>query len=260
MKIVVAGASGSLGRQVVAAVRAAGHEPVSISRGAGADLTTGTGLTEALQGASAVIDASATSSTSAKASIGFFTTVTRNLLDAERAAGVTHHVAISIIGTARVNANYYAGKAAQEAILQAEPGGWSLLRTTQFHEFAKQLVGHGKVGPFQVAPTMRSQPIAAAEVAAELVAIASGDPRGIEPDLAGPREEKMADLVRRYLFATGKRRPVIEISIPGAWGRAMRDGSLLPEAGTRLGRQTFEEWLATQTADPISPQVNTPNR
>jgi uncharacterized protein YbjT (DUF2867 family) len=247
MKIVVAGATGSLGTQVVEAVHAAGHEPVSVSRGAGVDLISGSGLAKALQDASAVIDASATSSTSTKAAIEFFTTVTRNLLAAERAAGVPHHVAVSIIGAAKVNANYYAGKAAQETLLQAEPGGWSLLRTTQFHEFAKQLVGHGKLGPFQGVPTMRSQPIAAAEVAVELVAIASGDPRGIEPELAGPQEERMADLVRRYLAATGSRRPVIELSIPGAWGRGMRDGSLLPKPGTRLARQTFDEWLAAQT-------------
>ena len=246
MRIVVAGATGSLGTHVVAAVRAAGHEPVPISRNSGADLISGSGLEERLRGASAVIDASATSSTSAKGSTDFFTTVTRNLLSAEREAGVPHHVAISIVGAARVDANYYAGKAAQEQILQAEPSGWSLLRTTQFHEFVRQLVGQGKVGPLQVVPAMRSQPIAAAEVAAELVAIASGDPRGLVPELAGPREERMADLVRRHLAATGQRRPVLEVPLPGAWGRAMRNGSLLPSAGARRRGQTFDEWLATQ--------------
>lgn len=246
MRIVVAGATGTLGSHVVDAVRTAGHEPVSISRRSGVDLMSGSGLASVLRDAAVVIDASATSSTSTKKSIDFFTTVTHNLLAAEREAGVPHHVAISIIGAAEVNANYYAGKAAQEHILQAEPGGWSLLRTTQFHEFAAQLVEHGRIGPFQAVPTMRSQPIAAAEVAAELVAIASGDPRGLEPELAGPGEERMADMVRRYLAATAQRRPVIELSIPGAWGRAMRDGSLLPKAGTRLGRQSFDEWLATQ--------------
>jgi uncharacterized protein YbjT (DUF2867 family) len=247
VRIVVAGATGSLGTHVVEAVRAAGHEPVPVNRASGADLISGLGLVERLRGASAVIDASATSSTSAKGSTDFFTTVTRNLLSAEREAGVPHHVAISIVGAARIDANHYSGKAAQELILQAEPNGWSLLRTTQFHELARQLVGHGKVGPVQVVPTMRSQPIAAADVAAELVAIASGSPRGLVPELAGPQEEKMADLVRRYLAATGQRRPVIEVSIPGAWGRGMRNGSLLPTTGARLGRQTFDEWLATQT-------------
>ena len=246
MRIVVAGATGSLGRHVVAAVHAAGHEPVSISRDSGDDLVSGSGLVERLRGASAVIDASATNSNSARKSVDFFTTVTRNLLSAEREAGVPHHVAISIVGAAKVNANYYAGKAAQEQILQALPSGWSLLRTTQFHEFVQQVVDQGKVGPFQVVPAMRSQPIAAAEVAAELVAIASGDPRGLASELAGPREERMADLVRRYLAATGQRRPVIEVPVPGAWGRAMRNGSLLAPAGARRRRQTFGEWLATQ--------------
>ncbi|QAY58584.1 SDR family oxidoreductase [Microbacterium protaetiae] len=247
MKIVVAGATGALGSCVMDAVRIAGHEPVPISRSSGVDLMTGAGLAPALAGATAVIDASATSTTSTKQFVDFFGTVTRNLLAAERAAEVPHHVAISIIGAAKVNANYYAGKAAQEQILQAVGGGWSLLRTTQFHDFAKQLVGHGKVGPWQVVPTMRSQPIAATEVATELVAIACGEPRGLEPDLAGPREENMADLVRRYLAAIGRSRPVIQVPLPGAWGRSMRDGTLLPARGTRRARVTFDEWLTTQS-------------
>lgn len=246
MRIVVAGATGTLGTHVVEAVRASGNEAVPISRASGTDLIHGTGLSEVLQGASAVIDASATSSTSTKVSVDFFTTVTRNLLAAEHEAGVPHHVAISIIGAAKVNANYYAGKAAQEALLNAEPRGWSLLRTTQFHEFVQQLVVHGKLGPIQGVPKMRSQPIAAAEVATELVAIALGEPRGVAPDLAGPQEERMAALVRRYLAATGQRRPVLELPLPGAWGRGMRDGSLLPAPGTRLGHQSFDEWLAAK--------------
>jgi uncharacterized protein YbjT (DUF2867 family) len=246
MRIVVAGGTGTLGRCVVAAVRAAGHAPVSISRGSGADLITGSGLVQLLRGASAVIDTSATRSTSTQRSVAFFSTVTRNLLAAERAAEVPHHVAISIIGAARINANYYAGKAVQEEILLAQRDGWSMLRTTQFHEFVRQLVGHGKVGPLQLVPKMLSQPIAATEVAAELVAIAAGRPRGLEPDLAGPGEERMADLVRRYLAATGHRRPVVEVPLSGPWGRAMRNGLLLPKPGTRLGRQAFGDWLSRQ--------------
>lgn len=244
MRIAVAGATGTLGRHVMDAVRAAGHQPVAMSRRSGVDVMTGSGLAEALDGAASVIDVSSTSSTGSRKSVEFFGAVTRNLLDAERAAGVGHHLAISIIGAAKVNANYYAGKAVQEQIVTALPDGWSLLRTAQFHEFVEQLVGFGKVGPIQVVPTMRAQPIAAAEVAAELVAIALGDPRGLEPDLAGPREENMAELVRRYLAAKDSRRPVLQVPLPGAWGRGMRDGSLLPGAGARLGRQTFDEWLA----------------
>lgn len=246
MRIAVAGATGTLGRHVVDAIGVAGHEVASISRSTGADVVTGMGLVDALRGASAVIDASSTSSTSTKASVDFFATATRNLLAAEREADVPHHVAISIVGAAKVNANYYAGKAVQEEIVMAGQGGWSMLRTTQFHEFAMQLITHGRVGPFQVVPMMRSQPVAAAEVAAALVSIAVGEPRGLAPDLAGPREERMADLVRRQLAAQGRRRPVMEIPIPGAWGRGMRDGSLLPGAGAHLEGQTFDEWLAEQ--------------
>lgn len=243
MRIAIAGATGTLGRHLVEAVRAVGHDPVPISRASGADLLSGEGLADALRGASAVIDASSTSSTSTKQSLAFFGTATRNLLSAEREAEVPHHVAVSIIGAAKVAANYYAGKALQEELLMAQQGGWSMLRTTQFHEFVIQLVAHGRVGPIQVVPRMRSQPIAAAEVAAELVAIAGGEPRGLEPDLAGPREERMSDLVRRHLTARGEPRRVLDVVLPGAWGRGMRDGSLLPAPGARLGRQTFEEWL-----------------
>lgn len=173
----------------------------------------------------------------------FFGTVTRNLLQAEWEAGVGHHVALSVIGATKVEAGYYVGKVAQERLLTAQTGGWSLLRTTQFHEFAQQLVQHGKVGPLQFVPSMRSQPIAAAEVAAELVAIAAGAPRGVEPDLAGPRGERMANLVKRYLDAIGQSRPVLQVSTPGAWGGGARGGSLLPGPGARLGHQTFTEWL-----------------
>jgi uncharacterized protein YbjT (DUF2867 family) len=243
MKIAVAGGTGTVGRHVVDAVRFAGHEPLVLSRSTGTDLLTGQGLATSLHGAAAVIDVSATSSTSGAESVRFFGTVTRNLREAERQAGVQHHVALSVVGARRVNANYYAGKAVQEQLLHEQASGWSLLRATQFHEFAMQLLEHGKLGPLQIVPTMRSQPVAATEVAAELVEIALGDPRGLEPDLAGPQEETMADLARRYLEATNRPGTVLQMALPGAWGRGMRDGSLLPESGTRLGSQTFDEWL-----------------
>lgn len=247
MKLVITGATGQLGQHVMQAAASAGHDTIGISRSNGIDLMTGAGLVEALQGTDAVIDVSATASTKTQDSIDFFTTVTKNLLAAEHEAGVPHHVAISIIGATKLNANYHAGKKAQEDLLLAQPGNWSLLRTTQFHEFVRQVIPVGKIGPFQISPAMRSQPISGIEVAAELIAIAAGSPQGPVPDLAGPREENMTDLVRRYLTATGQKRPVIQVPVPGAWGRGMRDGSLLPAPGTRLGTQTFDEWLAAVT-------------
>ncbi len=235
-----------LGRLVVREIRAAGHEAVGLSRASGVDLMDGSGLVGALDGASSVIDVSSVAVTSARRSSDFFTAVTGNLLAAEREAGVAHHVTVSVVGAAAVDAGYYAGKAAQERMLTARRrDDWSLLRATQFHEFTQQLVDRGRVGPVQAVPSMVSQPIAAAEVAVELVDIATGGPRGIADDLAGPREENMADLVRRYLAAIGVRRPVLQVPLPGAWGRGLRDGSTLPGSGARLGRQTFDEWLTT---------------
>jgi uncharacterized protein YbjT (DUF2867 family) len=251
MRIAIAGGTGTVGRHVAAAARATGHDPLILSRAAGVDLMTATGLADRLDGVDAVIDVSATSSLSAKKAIRFFGTVTDNLLAAERAADVPRHIALSIIGAAQANSGYYAGKALQEQKVMDSGTGWSMLRTTQFHEFAAQTVNRGTVAGIQIVPAMRSQPIAASEVAAELIRIAEGAPHGLEPDLAGPREEDMPDLVRRYLNATGKKRPVLRVTLPGAIGKVMRDGGLLPAPGTRLGTQTFDQWLAAATAEEV---------
>ena len=244
MRIAVAGGTGVVGRHAVEAVLDAGHEPVVLSRSAGVDVTTGAGLDAALQGVDAVIDASNVETTGAKASTRFFETATRTLLAAEERAGVGHHVALSIVGAAHAPAAYYAGKAAQERVLQARDGGWTVLRATQFHEFAAQVLDRAHLGSWHAVPAMRSQPIAAAEVGAALVRAAEAGPGGILPDLAGPQEEVMADLARRWLAATGSKDHVLEIPLPGAWGRSMRDGTLLPGPDATLGTQTFAQWLA----------------
>jgi len=248
MRVAVAGATGVLGQHVVTALTRLGHEPVLISRSTGVDLTSGEGLERALQGSAAVIDASATDNLSSKASIAFFGAATARLLEAERNAGVPHHVAISIIGAAQIAKNYYAGKALQERMLFEQPEGWSMLRTTQFHEFVYRIIDAASIGRFHLVPRMRTQPVAAREVADALVRIALGEPQGLAPDLAGPTEERMADLVRRYFAAKGERRNVLEVPLPGRWGKGMRDGSLLPAPGTALGTQTFDEWLAAEVS------------
>jgi uncharacterized protein YbjT (DUF2867 family) len=247
MRIAVAGGTGVVGRHVVDALRASGHDPLVLTRSTGHDLTATDAqpaLAEALAGCTAVIDVSSVATTSATKSTAFFGAVTRTLLAAERAAGVPHHVALSIVGAAAVPADYYAGKKLQEDLVMASDGGWSILRATQFHEFAAQLAEQGRMGPIQVVPTMTSQPVAASEVAGVLVEIALGEPRGLDRDLGGPHTENMADMVRRYLAATGRKRPVLQVPLPGAWGRALRDGTTLAGAAARRGEQTFEQWLA----------------
>lgn len=246
MRIAVAGGTGMVGAHVTRVVRERGHEPVVLARSTGVDLMAGTGLAAALEGVDAVIDVASTATSAAKPSIAFFEATTTRLLAAERERGVRHHVALSIIGVPEAPHGYYAGKARQEELVMASDAGWSLLRAAQFHEFAVQMTQRMGVGPFVLCPSMRTQPIAAAEVAAVLVETAEGDPRGVDRELAGPQVESMPDMVRRYLRATGRRTPVLAVPLPGAFGRALRDGTILPGPGARLGTVTFDAWLAAQ--------------
>lgn len=244
MRIAVAGGTGAVGRLVVERAEAAGHEVRVLSRSTGVDLEHGTGLDFA--GVDAVIDASGVQTTSAKRSIEFFTKVTGHLLAAEADAGVGHHVALSILGAADAPHGYYAGKAAQEQAVASGPVPWSILRAAQFFEFAHQVAT--KVGPLVMVPAMRSQPLAASEVATRLVEIAEAGPMGDAADLAGPREERMVELTRAWWAATGARGRIIEVPIPGGFGKAIRSGAILPGPDAQLTTQTFEEWLRAETA------------
>lgn len=243
-RIAVAGGTGLVGRLVVDEVRRTGATPVVIARSTGADLTTGAGLDEALAGVDTVIDASNVETMSAKVSVGFFEAATGRLLEAGERAGVRHHVALSIVGCDAVDLPYYLGKRRQEELVGAGPVPWTIVRATQFHEFAGQLVDRSP-GPFALAPRMLSQPVAAAEVAALLVATALGEPQGTTRDLGGPQPERMDRLVRAELRRRGARRVVVPLPMAGATGRQVKDGGLLPGPGATLGRQTFEEWVAS---------------
>jgi uncharacterized protein YbjT (DUF2867 family) len=245
MRIAVAGGTGVVGSYVVSAVTEAGHEPLVLSRGRGIDLVTGTGLDDVLAGVQAVIDVSNQSTTSRKKSVAFFDAVTTNVLDAGLRAGVRHHVALSIVGIDRVDFSYYAGKVRQEELMFASPLPTSVLRATQFHEFAGQVLQQVP-GPVAVIPRMRVQPIAAREVAAALVALALGSPVGMAPELAGPQEESLADMARRLLRARGSRKPVLQVRLPVSGAGAMASGGLLPTAPGPRGVQTYAAWLADQ--------------
>ena len=246
----MAGGTGHVGRHVVDVARERGHESVVLARTRGVDLLDGAGLADALAGVEVVVDVSGTSTTSASSSRRFFGTVTANLMAAEARSGVRHHLALSIVNAARVRAGYYAGKARQEQAVQAGSTPWTILRTTQFHEFAEQTLARGSVGPVTAVPFMRSQPIAAREVAERLVDLALGEPLGVAPDLSGPREEQLVDMVRSFARRTLVRKPVIGVSLPGDMWKAMRDGVLLPARDSARGTQTFAEWLDGVVVSP----------
>jgi uncharacterized protein YbjT (DUF2867 family) len=245
MRVAVAGGTGVVGRYVVASLAALGHEPVVLARSAGVDVLTGGGLDAALESVAAVIDVTNVKTTSRRAAVGFFDTAGRTLLAAEMRAGVQHHVALSIVGADRVRMGYYEGKVRQEQLVAAGRVPWTLLRATQFHEFAAQVVD-AVPGPIAVVPKMRSQPVAAREAAAVLAELAVGPPLGRAPELAGPRMEDVPDMARRLLRARGSRRPVLALPLPGAAGRAVAEGALLPTSPGARARQTFTEWLAEE--------------
>jgi uncharacterized protein YbjT (DUF2867 family) len=243
MRIAVAGGTGVVGRHVVAALGAAGHEPVVLARSVGVDLTTGAGLDAALDGVSAVVDASNKTALTAKAAVDFFERVTTLLLAAETRHGVGHHVALSIVNCDRVDYPYYLGKRRQEELVHAAGRPTTVLRTTQFHEIAGQMLAAIR-GPVALVPAMRTQPVAARDVGAELVRLVAGPPLGRATDLAGPAVEELVAMARAVLRAQGSRRPVRGVRMPGRVGRQMAGGDLLPAAGATLAVQTFPEWLA----------------
>ncbi|WP_411374052.1 SDR family oxidoreductase [Arthrobacter sp. MPF02] len=243
MKIAVAGGTGTVGRHVVALAKERGHDVVSLSRTEGVDLVTGRGLDQALAGSDTVIDVSGINTTSTKKAVDFLTSASQNLLAAGETAGINHHVVLSIVGIDKATSGLYAGKLAQEDTARHGGVPWTLLRSTQFHEFVPLVVKTASAGPLVVVPKMFTQPVAAREVAQALVDAAGKGPQGRIRDLAGPRLEELDGLARAYLARTGQRRKVVEVPFPGAMGRAMRIGALIPAPGAAVGRQTFLEWL-----------------
>ncbi|WP_328494747.1 NAD(P)H-binding protein [Streptomyces sp. NBC_00414] len=244
MRVAVAGGTGLVGGHVVEELTAAGHEPVVLARSRGVDLVTGAGLDAVMTGVEAVVDVSNLQTTGAGKSIAFFENVSRNLLDAGARVGVRHHVVLSIVGLERVGFGYYQGKLRQEETV-AKSGAvpWTVLRATQFHEFPAQVLDRVP-GPLAVVPRMRTQPVAAREVARHLVELVLGPPQGMAPELAGPRVEELVDMARQLVRARGRRRLLLPVKMPGRAGTAMVEGGNLPTGPGARGSQTFDEWLA----------------
>lgn len=255
MRIAVAGGTGVLGRHVVDVARARGHDAVVFARGQGVDLVAGTGLTAALDGVEVVVDVTSIPTQSARESDTFYKTVTRNLLAAEKAAGVAHHLALSIVGAAEAPYGYYSGKALQERLIPQSHVPWTIQRATQFHEIAGQIIERLRRGPFLIAPLMRCQPVSAREVAGRLIDLAEAGPAGRVPDFGGPQDEQMVDMVRALKAATGMKGWIVPVPLPGALGRALRDGTLIPGPGADHGTETFGAWLRSGAASAFGPRI-----
>lgn len=244
MRVAVVGATGRIGRETSAALEAAGHEVVPISRSSGIDVQSGDGLAAALEGVSAVIDASNTPSQDEAEIVEFFGTGTRNLLAAESAAGVGHHVLLSIVGIDKgQQVPHYAGKRTQERLVGEGTVPFTIVRATQFHDFAAMVAGWAeRDGTATIAPLL-VQPIAPGDVGEILADVATGEPSNDTIDIAGPDPQDLVDMARRTYAARGR-----EIRLVPTWrgtlGLSMAGEVLLPGPDARLGHTTFDEWLA----------------
>ena len=245
MKIVVIGGSGLIGTKLVNNLRQHGQEVVAASPSSGVNTITGEGLAKALTGAQVVVDVSNAPSWEDKAVLEFFETSGRNLSAAEAAAGVGHHVALSVVGTDRLLASgYFRAKMAQENLIKASKIPFTIVRATQFFEFVGGLAQSATEGQTVRLPPVLMQPIGADDVAAVMADVALAEPLNGTFDLAGPEPIRQDDLVRQFLKATGDPRTVITDPKALYYGINVNDQSLTPGAHPRLGPTRFEDWLS----------------
>jgi uncharacterized protein YbjT (DUF2867 family) len=244
MKIVVIGGTGLIGSKTVAILSEGGHEVVAASPKSGINTITGEGLKAAMAGTQVVIDLANSPSFEDKAVLEFFQTSGRNLFAAETAAGVRHHVALSIVGTDRSPDNgYFRAKVAQEKLIEASGIPYTIIRSTQFMEFLGRIADMGADGnTVRIAPGL-FQPIAADDVAAIVADVALAAPRNGIVEIAGPDRAPFNEIVARYLKAVGDPRQVVRDPEAHYSGGRVEERSLVPLGEARLGRTGFDEWL-----------------
>ncbi|WP_394792253.1 SDR family oxidoreductase [Rhodoferax sp.] len=245
MKIVVIGGTGLIGTKLVQQLRQRGHEAVAASPASGVNAVTGEGLASALAGAQVVVDVANSPSFADQAVLDFFQTSGRNLLAAEAVADVQHHVALSVVGTERLQASgYFRAKLAQEALIKAAQIPYTIVRATQFFEFLGSIAQSGADGQtVRLSPAM-VQPIASDDVAAAMADAALAAPLNGTLEIAGPERVGLATLVQRYLAATNDPRTVVADAQAPYFGVLLNDQSLTPGDKPRLGAIGFEAWMA----------------
>jgi uncharacterized protein YbjT (DUF2867 family) len=244
MKIVVIGGTGLIGSKTVAILRAGGHEAVAASSKSGVNVITGEGLQQAMTDAQVVIDLSNSPSFEDKAVLEFFETAGRNVLAAEKAAGVGHHVALSIVGIERTPENgYFRAKVAQEKLIVASGIPYTIIRATQFMEFLGGIADSCSDGnKVRLSPGL-FQPIAADDVAAIVADVALAAPLNGIVEIAGPERAPFNEIIARYLKAVGDRREVVKDPEARYFGGLVDEHSLVPLGEARLGRIDFVEWM-----------------
>lgn len=256
MKIVVIGGSGLIGSLLVDKLGAHGHEVVAASPRTGVDTLTGEGLSEALEGASVVVDVSNSPSSDDAAVLEFFETTTHNLLVAESSSGVAHHVALSVVGTEHLTqSGYFRAKSAQEGAIVAGSIPSSIVQATQFFEFLGRIADDSTEGDsVRVAPVM-VQPMAAEDVAAAVGRIAVGPPVDGVVEIAGPERFRLDDLIGRVLAARDDPRTVVSDPAARYFGAELRERSLLPGASATLSETTLADWLSHRDSGSSSGEV-----
>ncbi|NTX27161.1 SDR family oxidoreductase [Burkholderia pyrrocinia] len=244
MKIVVIGGTGLIGSKVVRNLNARGHEAVPAAPSTSVDTITGAGLSDALAGADVVVDLANSPSFEEAAVKAFFETAGRNLFAAERAAGVRHHVALSVVGTDRLQQSaYFRAKLIQENLIREAGVPYTIVRSTQFFEFLGAIAQAGAQGDATRLSTAHFQPIASGDVAAAVTDFALDAPRNGIAEIGGPDRVRIADLVEHFLAVTGDARTVIKDADADYFGAALQDDTLVPGPGARLGTTTFDAWF-----------------
>jgi uncharacterized protein YbjT (DUF2867 family) len=244
MKVVVVGGSGLIGKKLIPLLRERGHEAVSASPSSGVNTLTGEGLAGALAGANVVVDVTNSPSWEDAAVMEFFDKSTRTQLAAEAAAGVKHHVALSVVGADRMpDSGYMRAKVNQEKLVKAGGVPYTIVRATQFFEFLGGIADSGAEGDTVRLSTAPMQPLAADDVAAALADVALGAPLNATAELAGPERTSIAEFVGRFMAASGDKRTVVADPQALYYGAAMGDLGIAPGANPRLGPTRFEDWV-----------------
>jgi len=244
MKIVVIGGTGLIGSKLVPKLREQGHEAVAASPNSGVNSITGEGLANALKGASVVVDVTNSPSWEDAAVMTFFETSTRNLLAYGAAAGVKHHVALSVVGTERMLASgFFRAKMAQENLIKASSNPYTIIRATQFFEFVKAIADYSTEGNKVRLPSALIQPMAADDVASAVARVATGAPANGTVEVGGPEKFRLDELARQGLAAQKDPREVIADPKGRYYGMDIEEKTLLPGEGARLSETRFETWL-----------------